>query len=167
MADDAYLVTVEYEDDAERKRAEYLLDNWEEGSVKSVTGLSRIARCVDIHDLYDSLVAKIPESRISTYELTSVSSDVTTSGERLSLRTAAQPDRVEWAMESVLNKRKAVQEPGAENSFAVYTKKGRANVEYEVHGRGEDVVLEIEIEGFGEAATFLRDYFEDELEYMV
>lgn len=167
MADDAYLVTIEYEDDAERKRAEYLLNNWEEGSVESVTGLSRIARDVDIHDLYDSLVAKIPEGRISTYELTAVSGDANASGERLSLRTAAEPDRVEWAMESVLNKRKAVQEPGAENSFAVYTKKGRANVEYEVRARGEDVVLEIDIEGYGEAAAFLRDYFEEELEYML
>lgn len=166
-ADTEYLVVVDYEADTERKRAEYLLDNWEEGSVESVSGLTRIVSGTDIHELYDALVAKVPEDQITTHELTPVNSEASASDERLDLRTETDPERVEWAVESVLNKRKAVEDPEKDDTYAVYTKKGRATVSYNIIPRDDGTALEVRIEGYGEATEFLRDFFEEELEYML
>lgn len=165
--DDAYLVVVDYEADTERKRAEYLLDNWDEGSVESVRGLTRMVSGTDIHELYDALAAKVPEDQIETYDLTPVNSEASTSDERLDIRTDTDPERVEWAVESVLNKRKAVEDPERDDTYAVYTKKGRATVRYDIVPRDDGSTLEIRIEGYGEATEFLRDFFEEELGYML
>jgi hypothetical protein len=164
--DAAHLVVVDYHEDTERKRAEYLLDNWDEGRVESVRGLTRIVHDADIDDVYDALVAKVPEDRITTYELTPVNREVSTSDAVLDFGLDTDPQRIEWAMESLLNKRKAVDEPD-ENTYAVYSKKGRATVRYEITPRDGGGDLRIEIEGYGEAAEFLRDYFEEELAYML
>jgi hypothetical protein len=166
-ADDAYLVVVDYEADTERKRAEYLLDNWEAGSVESVRGLTRVVSGTDVHELYDALVAKVPEDQIETYELSPVNSEASTSDEQLDIRTETDPERVEWAVESALNKRKAVEDPERDDTYAVYTKKGRATVRYDIAPRDDGSALEIRIEGYGEATEFLRDFFEEELGYML
>ena len=165
--DDTYLVVIDYEADTERKRAEYLLDNWEDGQVNSVRGLTRVVSGTDIHELYDALVAKVPEEQIKTYDLTPVNSEASTSDERLDIRTEAEPERVKWAVESVLNKRKAVEDPERDDTYAVYTKKGRATGRYDIVPRDDGSVLEIRIEGYGEATEFLRDFFEEELGYML
>lgn len=166
-SDSSYLVVVDYEEDTERKRAEYLLDNWEEGTVSSVRGLTRLVSDTDIHDLYEALVSKVPEERISTYELSAVEETAPTTDANLQYRLQADPERADWAMESVLNKRKAVDDPKGERTYAIYTKKGRAEVSYDITERGDEILLDIEIEGYGEATEFLREYFQEELEYML
>jgi hypothetical protein len=166
--DQAYLISVAYESDAERKRAEYLLNNWDEGSVEPLRGLTRRVHDIDIQDLYDKLVAKVPEDHVRVFELSSVDARAKTVEETIEYTVDVDSERVEWAMESLLNKRKAVAEDVANNEYALRTKKGRAKVAYNVEETPEDDVhLRIRIEGYGDAANFLREFFEEELSYMV
>lgn len=166
--DRSYLVSVAYESDAERKRAEYLLDNWDDGSIESLRGLTRQAHDVEIDDLYGQLVAKVPEDHVHVFELAPVETHADTVEETLEYTVDVDPDRVEWAMESLMNKRKAIAEDATNNEYALYTKKGRAKVAYTVDPTpAGDVRLRIRIQGYGEAATFLKEFFEEELSYMV
>lgn len=163
----SHLVIVDYADDAERKRAEYLLDNWDGGTVRSVDGLARLLDDVEVDDLYEELVAKVPKEHIRVYELDAVEGDVSPTKTEIDARLETDIDRVEWAIESLLNKRKAVTEDAEHNVYGVYTKKGRATVEYELDAQDDEVLLHIRISGYGEAPEFLREFFEDELQYML
>jgi hypothetical protein len=167
-----YLVVVDYGDERERKRAEYLLDNWENGTVESISGMSRLVKGVDIDELYDQLAAKVPEDELSAYELTRVDTEATRVQETIDETfNEVDIDRVEWAMESIMKKRKAVDQGSTSDGkdlWAAYTKKGRAEIAYEIREEPKNTVtLQITIDGFGEAPEFLREFIEDEIGYMI
>lgn len=170
--DEGYLVVVDYEDERERKRAEYLLDNWDDGSVETVRGMSRIVRGVDIDDLYDELAAKVPEEELSTYKLSRVDTEATRVQETIDETfEGVDRERVEWAMESIMKKRKAVDQGSTSDGaslWAAYTKKGRAEIKYEIRQQEQSTVtLHITIDGFGDAPAFLREFIEEEIGYMI
>ena len=163
-----YLVVVEYKDDAERKRAEYLLDNWDEGSITSLQGLSRRVEGVDVDDIYEKLVAKVPEENIDIHELTPAETEAERRTERLDCRFETDRDRVEWAMEAIIQKRKRITEDAANNVYGIYTKKGRATVSYSITEDPDGTShLTGEISGYGDAPAFLHQYILKELEYMI
>jgi hypothetical protein len=167
ITDDSYFVIVDYDEDTERKRAEYLLNNWDDGIVTSPHGLTRRVENADIDELYAALAAKVPEEQISAFEIRQVSGSVEITDATLELHVDTPLERVEWAIESVLNKRKAVDETDEKNTYAVYSKKGRAKISYDIYSHGDDTVLSVTIEGYGSAPEFLREYFEEELSYML
>lgn len=168
--DQTYLFVVDYETDTERKRAEYLLDNQKEGEIKPIEGMSRLASGVDVDELYDELAAKVPEEQISTYELDRIDTEATRERENIHEEFGnADPERVTWAMDSILNKRKAVKQGPRDGTeiWGVYTKKGRAEISYQVRNKDGGVELDVTIEGFGDAPGFLKEFIEDELQYMI
>jgi hypothetical protein len=165
-----YLFVVNYETDTERKRAEYLLDNQKEGDIQPLEGMSRLASGIDVDELYDELAAKVPEEQISTYEVDRIDTEATREQESIHEEFEnVDPDRVTWAMDSILKKRKAVKQ-GPRNGteiWGVYTKKGRAEISYQVRSNNESVELDVTIEGFGDAPGFLEEFIQDELQYMI
>lgn len=169
-SEQTYLFVIDYDADTERKRAEYLLDNWESGHITKIEGMNRLATGVDFDDLYDKLAAKVPEERISTYELTEVDTQATRTQKNID-KTFSEVDseRVEWAMDSILNKRKAVKQEsrGGTEVWGIYTKKGRAEISYQIRSTDATVELDITIDGFGEATEFLKEFIEEELQYMI
>ena len=173
MSDDReYLVVVDYDDERERKRAEYLLDNWDEGTVDTLDGMARTVKGVDIDELYDQLAAKVPEEELSTYELTRVDTEATRVQETIDETfDDIDAERVEWAMESIMKKRKAVDQgttSGGDSLWAVYTKKGRAEIQYDIREQGSSAVeLHVVVDGFGEAPAFLREFIQEEIGYMI
>lgn len=162
MTDDEFLFVVDYGSDAERKRAEYLFDN-ADGDVASLDGLSRIVSAVDHEDLYERLVSKVPEEQVSAYRLEPV--DVTTEPERetVTATVSAPPETVEPFVEYMLSKKKAVLQSSARNEYEVYTKKGRAEISYELDDSGGETTVRVRIEGYPPAPGFLAEYFETEL----
>lgn len=164
----SYLVVVDYDDDAERKRAEYLLDNWDEGSIESIKGLSRIVGDVDVDALYEKLVTKVPQKQIQIHELDKVDAKAARQGVTFDETFDTDRHKVEWAIEAIMNKRKTIEKDPEENIYGVYTKKGRATVEFNI---SEDPAGKIHlsgtVEGYGEAPEFLKQYILDEIQYMI
>jgi len=103
---DQYLYIVDYEEDAERKRAEYLFNNWEDGSIERPSGLVRIAEGVDRDKLYERLVGKVPEKQVDIYRLQPVDTDVEQKNAIVEQRIDASVDAVETFLDYVLSKRK-------------------------------------------------------------
>jgi len=160
--DDAYLFVVSYEDDAERKRVEYLFNNWDDGEVRKPSGLVRIGTEVDHDALYEGLVSKIPADQVDSFRLESVDPDVSKERHTVDQSVNADRDAVESFVEYMLSKKKAVLQSAARNEYEVYTKKGRATVSYRLTADGETTV-EISIEGYPPAPAFLAEFFETEL----
>ncbi|WP_136686778.1 hypothetical protein [Halorhabdus amylolytica] len=165
MASDSngeFLFVVDYDSDAERKRVEYLFDN-AEGEVSTLSGLSRIAEGVDLEEMYEQLVSKVPEEQVRAYRLEPV--DVTAEPERTTVteRVSAPAETVEPFVEYMLSKKKAVLQSAAHNEYEVYTKKGRADISYALEEDGGETAVEIQVEGYPPAPAFLGEYFEREL----
>jgi hypothetical protein len=160
--DDRFLFVVEYDSDAERKRVEYLFDNLD-GDVSTLDGLTRITDGVDQKDVYERLVSKVPEEQVSAYRLDPL--DVDAEPERATVEETvnASPDAVEAFVEYMFSKKKAVLQSAGRNEYEVYTKKGRADVAYELTDVDSGTAVRIRVDGYPPAPGFLADFFETEL----
>lgn len=161
-ADDRFLFVVEYESDAERKRVEYLFDNLD-GEVSTLEGLTRITEGVDQNDVYERLVSKVPEDQVSAFRLEPLDVDAEPERTTVEKTVNASPDAVEGFVEYMFSKKKAVLQSAARNEYEVYTKKGRADVAYELQEEPTGTTVRIRIEGYPPAPGFLADFFETEL----
>ena len=158
-----YLFTVDYGEEAERKRVEYLFNNWDSGRIAAPSGLVRIAEDIDREELHEQLLTKVPEEQIEVYQLAATEMDIETETEIVEQEITASQDAVEGFLDYVFSKKKAVLQSGARNEYEVYTKKGRAEVSYDLQRAGETVTVRVRIDGYQPAPSFLAEFFEAEL----
>lgn len=158
-----HLFVVSYADDAERKRVEYLFNNWDDGTVNKPDGLVRIASDVDHDELYERVVSKVPAEQVESYKLEPVDADVDQEREIIKQDVNAPGDAVESFIEYIFSKKKAVLQSAARNEYEMYTKKGRANVSYELATDEGTTTVTITVWGYPPAPTFLSEFFETEL----
>ena len=167
MADDdseRYLYTVQYDGEAERKRVEYLFNDWDGGDIDSPSGLARIAEDVDHEELYEQIATKVPEEQIGIYRLQSAVPDVESETIKVEQEVTASGDAVEGFLDYMLSKKKAVLQSASRNEYEMYTKKGRAEVSYTLRETGNrSVTVRIRVTGVPPAPSFLADFFETEL----
>jgi len=161
--DGTYLFVVSYDEDAERKRAEYLFNNWEDGEIEAPDGLVRIASGIDHDELYGKLVGKLPPEQVESFRLEPVEADVSRDRHTVEETVNAPADTVESFVEYVLSKRKAVLQSAQRNEYEVYTKKGRAEVSYRLSEADGETRVTIRVAGYPPAPAFLADFFETEL----
>lgn len=161
--DERYLYVVEYTEDAERKRAEYLFSNWDDGEVTTPDGLVRLAAGVNHEQLYERLLSKIPEDQIETYRIEPADADVEPQLVTVEESIDASADAVESFLEYVLSKKKAVLQSASRNEYELYTKKGRAEASYQLQTTEDGVDIRIRISGYPPAPSFLAEFFETEL----
>lgn len=106
MGSDRYLYAVEYESGAERKRVEYLFDNWVDGTVDRPEGLVRVAEGAAHDELYKQLINKVPAERVSAYELESADTSVEPMTVRVSQTIAAPVEAIESFIQYMFSKKR-------------------------------------------------------------
>ncbi|MDB2245243.1 hypothetical protein PM076_14890 [Halorubrum ezzemoulense] len=159
-----HLFVVEYEEDTERKRVEYLFNNWEEGNITRPDGIIRITSDVDYDDLYEQLLTKVPEEQITSYELARSEPTVDKQTKRIERTINAPMDTVESFLNYVFSKRKGVVQSAEHNEYEIVTKKGRADVRYTLSEDDGTTTTRIIIEGYEPTPSFLSEFFEKELD---
>lgn len=164
MSDDEYLFVVDYQEETERKRVEYLFNNWDEGDIARPEGVTRVAAGVDHRELYRQLLNKVPEDQVDAYRLSSVDADVSPETVTIERTVTAPRAPVESFLEYVLSKRKAVLQSDARNEYKLYSKKGRAEVRYTLDSDGTGTSVRLRITGYQPAPSFLGDFFAEELD---
>jgi hypothetical protein len=161
--DPIHLFVVAYADDAERKRVEYLFNNLPDGEIETPEGLVRIVSGGDHEAIYEELVSKVPPDQIRSYELAPADADVDPETVHVERMVDAPRDVVEPFVEYMLSKKKAVLQSAAHDEYEVYTKKGRAEVRYDLVEDGGTTTVSIRITGYAPAPSFLAEFFETEL----
>jgi len=161
--DPEYLYVVDYADDAERKRVEYLFNNWSEGDLSRPEGVVRLASGVDHEGLYEQLISKVPEERIQAYRLEEGRTEVSPTTRTVERTVPANADAVETFLQYMLSKKKAVLQSATHNEYELYTKKGRATTTYALDEGSDGTAVTIRITGYSDAPSFLADFFESEL----
>jgi hypothetical protein len=164
MTDDPeYLYVVDYADDAERKRVEYLFNNWSGGELTRPEGVVRLASGVDHEELYEQLISKVPEGQIRAYRLEERHAEVSPTTRTVERSVPANADAVETFVQYMLSKKKAVLQSAAHNEYEMYTKKGRATTTYDLREVDDGTTVTLTITGYSDAPSFLAEFFENEL----
>jgi hypothetical protein len=158
-----YLYVVDYEDDAERKRVEYLFNNWSSGAISRPEGVVRLASDVDHEELYEQLISKVPDGQVGAYRLEADRADVSPTSRTVELTVPTNADAVETFVQYMLSKKKAVLQAPTHNEYELYTKKGRATTTYDLDERAAETAVTLTITGYSDAPSFLADFFETEL----
>jgi hypothetical protein len=162
--DERYLYTVQYDGEAERKRVEYLFNNWDDGQIDTPSGLVRTAENIDHEELYEQIATKVPEDQIEVHRLQSATPDVESETIKIQQEVEASIDAVEGFLDYMLSKKKAVLQSASRNEYEMYTKKGRADVSYTLReSDGGTVTVGVRVTGVPPAPSFLADFFETEL----
>jgi hypothetical protein len=161
-----HLLVVDYQSQPERKRAEYRLDKFD-GEVEKLSGLVRVVRGRGFVDLYEEIRSSADDpDHVDGYELDPVSRGSEEYTDRLSRTYGVERERVEWAMESLLKKRRTVKRTDTE--YRVETDHGSVELRYEVDGddpRGTE--LTVWLTGTGTAPKALEEFVVEELGYML
>lgn len=161
-----YLIVVDYTDEAERKRVEYLLNNRNSTDAKPIRGFARIVETDDVRALYEDLSAKVDD--INNLEIDRLEDvDATPSEKELdfSIQTDVDTDRVDWLFESLMNKRDATVADPANDVYTINTRKGTATCWYNTSDNPDGTVtVHVFASGYGEAPRVAKEYLQDEME---
>ncbi len=161
-----YLIVVDYTDEAERKRVEYLLNNRDSTEAEPIRGFARIVETDDVQALYEDLSAKVDD--INDVEIDRLEDvDATPSEKELdfSIQTDVDTDRVDWLFESLMNKRNATVADPANDVYTISTRKGTATCWYNTSSNPDGTVtIHVFTSGYGEAPRVVIEYLQDEME---
>jgi len=162
-----YLIGLEYEDRAERRRVEYRLENWE-GTVSQTPRLTRIVEGEDFYELFDALQETVdnPE-HLSVYEL----NDLTPSNEERTVRIDrvydVELDKLEWAVDSLLNKRTVTQKDATTYQIHPDSSTAKVTLEYDLMNVQHGVRLELTLTGPTPAPNAVKDAMLRDLGYLL
>jgi len=162
-----YLIGLEYEDRAERRRVEYRLENWE-GAVSQTPRMTRIVEGEDFYELFDALQETVDDpEHLSVYEL----KDLTPSNEERTVRIdrvyEVELDKLEWAVNSLLNKRTVTQEDGTTYQIHPDSSTTKVILEYDLMSVQHGARMELTLTGPTPAPNAVKDAILRDLGYLL
>lgn len=161
-----HLLMVNYESQPERKRSEYRLEKFG-GEIKKLTGLVRIVQGDGFYELLDEINSTADDpDHVTAYELDPVSAGNGEQTEQFSRIYDVQEERVEWAVESLLNRFESVRK--SETEYKLATDYGRVDLRYQVDPNfSQGVQLSFWLTGGGPSAKALSQKLLNELRHML
>ncbi|MCL4336087.1 MAG: hypothetical protein M1393_08475 [Candidatus Thermoplasmatota archaeon] len=161
-----HIIQVEYENEAERKKIEYIMNQWPQ-STERPKGYVIFVKDEDFEVLYQTIAAKFPESRIGSYKLAEVRPEIESLTCRVSFvfSDMQKYDQVKAFINYLVNKRRGVlvSSLGDILSYRIMTRK--ATVELDVTFIStQPVKLLIEIRGPTEGVNLVEKEFSQEIE---
>lgn len=162
-----HLLVVDYQSQPERKRAEYRLDKFD-GEVEKLSGLVRVVRGRGFVDLYEEIRSSADDpDHVDGYELDPVTRGNEEYTERLSWTYDVDPERVEWATESLVDRApRAVKR--ADDEYRVETEYGSVKLRFDVDPDDpQGTRLTVWLTGTGTAPKALEEFVVEELGYML
>lgn len=160
-----YLVVLDYADEAERKRVEYLLNNREDTAVSPLRGYVRLVETDDLQELYEDLSAKVDHiDNLSIHQLEDVDATPSETYLDFDVTTDVDEERIDWLFESLMNKRDA-SPTETDRMYVMSTRKGTARCWYEITDNPDGgVTVTVNTAGYGEAPRAAYSFLQDEME---
>ena len=149
-----YLLIVKYSSEAERKRLEYLLEQYEgkmhlrrpSGSIIMVEGDE-----TNIKNFLEELYSKIPREEVEIYKIMEPDLDIEAKSVMIELNTTMSNEEALGAVGMALASMRGilVSEAGGERTYILSLKGGRVRVKVRTASRGSNTLVLIELEGYG------------------
>ena len=163
-----YIVFVAYDNDAERKRVDYLLEKWSSrADIRKPRGLVFYIEADDVEGFLEELFSRLEgnvRDKVEVYRAERLSETV--EARRRSLEYLIDEERkvVERFMGYLLSKLNAslLRSEGGTKVYNVYTRKGRGTLRVTIEGDRRTRVS-VDVEGYGDVVDFLAERIDDEL----
>ncbi len=171
----AHLFVVTYENDAERKRIEYLIDKWSNrAKMSKIRGISFIVEAPDVSRFVEELLSKLDppsDGKLMVYEVRpeDIGSKVTPKKAEIRKATDEDPKVVSKLLRYILTKFGAyyASSEGALSTYRAYTKKGRLEMAVSVEEEDGKTTVRVLIEGYGSAVEDMAKKIERELSLLL
>lgn len=161
-----HIIQVEYENEAERKKVEYITNQWQEAT-RRPKGYIIFVEDEKFETIYESIAAKFPGERIESYKLVEVKPEIElrTSRSSFTFKDGQKYDQVSAFVNYLINKRRGILSSSIGGVFSYRIMTRKATVEVDVTFISiNPVSLMIEIRGPADGVALIEKEFSQELE---
>ncbi len=164
-----YLFIVNYEDDAERKRIEYLLEKWQTSAkVSKLKGMSFIIETDEISKFVKELFSKLdPKSSVKSFKIIEkdFSSEIKLNRIILEYLTKESTEVVKKLLEYIFSKNniRYYSSDGDSSKYFVLTRKGRIDVEVSITHKNSKTLVKLIILGYGDTPEYMAEKLKKDL----
>lgn len=167
-----YIIFVAYDNDAERKRIDYLLGKWSSrATVKKPKGIVFYIETNDVQEFLEDLFSRVEgnvEEKIRVYSAKRIEKRIRAKRRILKYVVPEEKKVVERFIEYLLSKMNAsyFRSENEGKVYSIYTRKGRAGISVIIEGNGRTEVT-FEIESYGDAVDLLAERIDEEFKLFV
>lgn len=165
-----FLLVLDYETDAERKRIDYAIERWKDKlKIKKPKGTILVidGRQERIDEFVEDLCARLEssEEKVKIYRLSKYAPEIEKNVKTIAYQTTEQREFLEKFIDYLMAKLSASYEYDSKigKVYKIYTKKGQAKLEITLQDRGEGTDVTIAIDGYGEVVDFISDKIDNEM----
>jgi len=157
------LILVKYEDDAERKKIEYLISKYNAKRVKDVVIEVRDA---DFEEFVKELYGRFPEDRLRVISGREEKVEVSKAREEIHMDFRADEESVMQFLNYLIVRRRGIHRGplGGFERYRLHTKKGLVELSIKIVENSGKIRLTLIIEGKADAASIVKEEMEKELE---
>jgi len=172
-----YLITSKYNNDAERKRLEYIFEKWAgkltivkpEGILTMIDDLGNEGLMNEfIKDLY-SRSSQSSKDSIAVYRIEKTEPAIKPEQKELNLETKQKRETVEKLLSFIMARQKAVFKPESDlpfvKTYEVNSKKGTVQIIVLIKENKDVIKLLFTITGYGDAVNLIYNKLKEELKY--
>ena len=172
-----YLISIKYDNDAERKRLEYVFEKWTEKlKIKKLDSMAAIinedgdAASVEdfVRELYSRSSPASTDS-LTIYKIEPAKLGIEKETKELSLDLPEKRETVEKLLGYIMARQKAAVKPTGVPSITNYevtTKKGTAEIMVMLKEKPDSINVRIKISGYGEVVDFIYGRLNEELKFI-
>jgi len=161
-----YFVVVSYDDDAERKRVDYLLSKWaEKAAVEKPRGMAFLIETEKGKEFFEELFSRIegnPSEKVRVYRVTEEWPELRERRETREYLLAEEEGFVRRFLAYLCSKLGGTFRPG-EGTCEAYTRKGRGVIRFSLAKAPGGTVVRVTVSGYGEVVDYLLSRVEEEL----
>jgi len=170
-----YLFVIDYADDAERKRIDYLLEKWKERArISKLKGLTFVIETEEVNRFAEELFSKLnPESfkKVETFVLweKDLQSNIQPNKLVLEYQSKEPLDTVKKFLKYVFSKNNIRYYSSDVNSakYFTLTRKGRVDIEVVIKPTNKRTEVKLLFSGYGEAVEYVAEKLKEELELLL
>ncbi|ALM75530.1 hypothetical protein [Thermococcus barophilus] len=170
-----YLFIVNYEDDAERKRIDYLLEKWQERArISKPRGLTFIIETDEISKFAEELFSKLNPSsskKVESFVLheKDLSSQIRSATTVLEYQSNDPPEIVKKLLGYVFSKNNVryYSSDLKSTKYFVLTRKGRVDIEVTIDSRNDKTWVKLFLSGYGEAVEHMAKKLKEDLDSLL
>lgn len=162
-----YLLHIEYSDDAERKRIEYVLEKWEKSvGIEKLKGMTLLIQR-KIPEFLEELAWKMNPKSLEKMKIYSLVEEIPSAFEKrttsFEIETSEKPEIARRLFELVMSRNNAKLLPGETNKYFLLTRKGRVEIEVSENGNK----FSFRITGSAEAVEKFSDRLKKDLKFFL
>ena len=162
-----YLIVVDYQSEAERKRIDYAVERWKDkGTVHKPKGTVIHFSGDEIDDFLDDIYSRLSVGKEAVHVFAGdpYSPSVSEQTKHLEYSTKMEKKSVEGFLNYIMNKLGASYDgnPDDIKRYTAYTKKGQVGIDISL-SEGENTDILILIRGYGDVVSFVSGRIDNEL----